>query len=180
MRDHEVIAEFYQVHIERGLLKPGDVPSTPQIAAEWVVRPRMAGEARALLVRDGFATRSISRKLPLGPISDMDYAWRFLPKVQPRNSDGCLLWDASVSGGYGQFHLNGRYVRAHRVAWEYRNGPVPEGLELDHVFARGCRSPLCVNTEHLEVVTRSENELRKYAAARWMASIRVSTELDDE
>lgn len=117
--------------------------------------------------------------LPLGPISHKAMRVRFMPKVLPMDLHGCLLWGASVSGEYGQFHLNGRYVRAHRVAWEYLHGPIPEDMEIDHVFARGCRSKLCVNPDHLEVVTASENRRRQHAARRWMAGIRVRTELDE-
>lgn len=47
--------------------------------------------------------------------------------------------------------------RAHIVAWTEANGPVPAGLELDHL----CRRRHCLAVHHLEPVTRSENELRK-------------------
>jgi hypothetical protein len=42
---------------------------------------------------------------------------------------------------------------AHRWAYEYSIGPIPEHLELDHL----CRSRNCVNPEHLEAVTHLEN-----------------------
>lgn len=47
--------------------------------------------------------------------------------------------------------------RVHRTAYIERYGPIPEGKELDHV----CRRRNCVRPEHLEPVTRSENERRK-------------------
>lgn len=52
--------------------------------------------------------------------------------------------------------------RAHIVAWEEVNGPVPPGFELDHL----CRRRNCRARHHLEPVTRAENERRKSAAWR--------------
>lgn len=75
---------------------------------------------------------------------------------------GCHEWGASLGGhGYGQFYfgmVDGRrkMMLAHRFAWEQLNGPVPSGLELDHL----CRNRRCVNPGHLELVTRRENCLR--------------------
>ena len=45
---------------------------------------------------------------------------------------------------------------AHRVAYELTNGPIPDGLELDHL----CRVRHCVNPSHIEAVTHRENTLR--------------------
>ena len=44
-------------------------------------------------------------------------------------------------------------VYAHRALYENVNGPVPYGLQLDHL----CRVPSCVNPDHLEPVTPAEN-----------------------
>ncbi|WP_228900115.1 HNH endonuclease signature motif containing protein [Streptomyces sp. DH1] len=106
---------------------------------------------------------------------------RFLEKIDPPNLDGCTLWNASTfGGGYGQFKIRGRSVLAHRVAWTLRHGPIPEGMEIDHVWARGCRSRRCVNTDHLEPVTTEENARRREAALRWRLGIWVRTELDED
>lgn len=70
---------------------------------------------------------------------------------------GCILWDhAFNSNGYGVVRHNGRLALAHRVAYETAVGPIPTGLELDHL----CRTPACVNPEHLEPVTHQENMRR--------------------
>lgn len=76
---------------------------------------------------------------------------RFIEKT-----DGCWEWKGHRShNGYGQFRLNTKQ-RAHRVAYELWVGPIPEGLELDHL----CRNPPCVRPDHLEPVTRQVNAQR--------------------
>jgi hypothetical protein len=57
--------------------------------------------------------------------------------------------------GYGKY--SGR--QAHRVVYETLAGPVPDGLELDHL----CRQKACVNPQHLEPVTHRENMRRRFA-----------------
>lgn len=86
---------------------------------------------------------------------------RLWPKVDRRGDDECWPWLASENGhGYGQFtvYIDGkmRARAAHRVVYQLLVGPIPEGLDLDHL----CRSRICVNPAHLEPVTRRENLLR--------------------
>lgn len=87
---------------------------------------------------------------------------RFWSKVE--RSPGCWRWTGSPSkgpcGGYGYFKVDGKRRRAHIVSYELLVGPVPKGLVLDHVAARGCTSKMCVNPAHLEPVTRAENARR--------------------
>jgi hypothetical protein len=52
--------------------------------------------------------------------------------------------------------VRGRQVRTHRFAWELLRGPIPEGLQIDHL----CRNPPCCNPAHMEVVTGRVNLLR--------------------
>lgn len=82
---------------------------------------------------------------------------RFLANVD-QQPDGCWLWKAGRTGtGYGAFYLRPRrQVRTHRYAYETFVGPIPEGLDLDHL----CRVRHCCNPEHLEPVTRRENLIR--------------------
>lgn len=90
-------------------------------------------------------------------------AQRFFAKTK-RVGD-CLLWTSGVqSRGYGCFSLGGgRSALAHRWAYEHKFGPIPDGLTIDHVKARGCTSKRCVDWRHLEAVTSRINTQR-YAA----------------
>ncbi len=79
----------------------------------------------------------------------------------------CWMWIESCQKGYGSFYLNGRKVGAHRFAYELLVGPVPDGLELDHLChndsgcAGGpCVHRRCVNPSHLEPVSHRENMIR--------------------
>ncbi len=79
---------------------------------------------------------------------------RFWRKVD--KTPACWLWtDTPNHDGYGRFKAD-RKIMAHRFAYEEANGPVPEGLELDHL----CRNRLCVRPDHLEAVTHTENVRR--------------------
>lgn len=80
---------------------------------------------------------------------------RLLRAVVERN--GCWIWpNAPDSDGYPIVKVGGRSRRAHRLFYEMLVGPIPDGLQLDHL----CRVRNCVNPEHLEPVTCRENVQR--------------------
>lgn len=86
---------------------------------------------------------------------------RFWSKVE--KTSGCWEWRAFRNArGYGQFGVGSlrdgtrRLVLAHRFAYEEERGPIPQGLELDHL----CRNPACVRPDHLEPVPHAENVRR--------------------
>ncbi len=97
------------------------------------------------------------------PISAKRIPGRSLPERLdglsiPEPFSGCVLWIGNVShGGYGQVNINKRQTYAHRAAYECRYGPIPEGLQLDHL----CRTRCCINPAHLEPVTPKENSVRR-------------------
>jgi len=88
---------------------------------------------------------------------------RLMARVEVE-AGGCWIWTGAVAGGgYGIIGTNDvtprgnpRPAYVHRVAYEHFVGPIKEGLEIDHL----CRTRRCVNPEHLEAVTHSENQRR--------------------
>ncbi len=75
-------------------------------------------------------------------------------------SGDCWEWDGFVrSDGYARGFHNGRRDYVHRLIWEILVGPIPKGLDIDHL----CRNRSCVNPDHLEPVTRGENLRRSHA-----------------
>lgn len=82
-----------------------------------------------------------------------EIAERYIPVTE----SGCWLWiGSSWQSGYGQWKIGRKLKRAHRVVYETLVGPIPDGLEPDHV----CRVRCCGNPAHLELVTSRENTLR--------------------
>ena len=82
---------------------------------------------------------------------------RFWSKVGYTDYDGCWRWKGTISDtGYGVLSINHKPNYAHRLAYQFMIGQIPEGLTLDHL----CRNRTCVNPAHLEPVTAGENVLR--------------------
>lgn len=102
------------------------------------------------------------------PDEAISVARRILSKVQtfdpPKgvNLKGpCVRFTgARHRNGYGLLRCGGQLLGAHRAAWLAFKGPIPAGMEIDHL----CRVKDCVNVDHLEVVTGAENRRRQAAA----------------
>lgn len=98
--------------------------------------------------------------------SEADRFWRKVDR-----GDGCWPWEGAVlASGYGKFWTGPRESRrcelAHRVAWHLTNGPIPAGMQIDHV----CFNKACVNPAHLEPVTPKINSQRAVDAGRRVVS----------
>lgn len=78
-----------------------------------------------------------------------------------RRAGDCTLWTGSHNNaGYGQMRDGGRSVLVHRWSYEQANGPIPHGLDIDHI----CHNTLCINPNHLRLATRKQNAEHKLKA----------------
>lgn len=91
---------------------------------------------------------------------------RFFSKVNVQPSmENCWEWIApSIGGhmGYGSFSVGPKRIYAHRFAYEYFHGPIPDGLIIRH----RCDNPACVNPWHLETGTHHDNVLDRVIRQR--------------
>lgn len=90
-----------------------------------------------------------------------------------RDFTKCWPWPGTKDRlGYGRFAYNDpdtkrtRAVSMHRVAYEAFRGPIPVGLELDHL----CCNRDCYNPTHLEAVTHAENVRRRDSRTKAVAA----------
>jgi hypothetical protein len=102
------------------------------------------------------------KTVPIPPIV------RIMRRVRIPTADGCWEWqgpkerDGYVRVGVGsRTDRTARRAYAHRITYEHYVGPIPDGLQLDHL----CRNRSCCNPAHLEPVTPLENTRRGTLAA---------------
>lgn len=100
---------------------------------------------------------------------------RFAARV---NGKGNAYWnyDGPKTKGYGIYHVEGIRIYAHCYVMEYTIGPPRDGLEADHK----CGNKACVNPQHLEYVTHSENMRRAAESHRNRYGKHWTTKLDIE
>ena len=91
----------------------------------------------------------IHENIPAVPM-DEDNLVRFMKNVD--KTDSCWLWTGSKNNGYGQIRFEGKVWIAHRLMYLHCHGELKNDLDICHI----CRNK-CVNPDHLEQKTRSEN-----------------------
>lgn len=96
----------------------------------------------------------------MGLLTNKDIQRLWSKVVQYPGESACWGWtDALSKAGYPYFSYGGRKgntVPAHRLLYELVIGPIPDGMDLDHL----CRNRWCVRPVHQEPVNRSRNLLR--------------------
>ena len=119
--------------------------------AELRARTRKPAVSGSFCQRHPEMLSGTERKLPAQKVTKMAHSEaQLLERRIVDGASGCWLWTGPLNNkGYGR--SGDGY--AHRRSYEIFTGPIPEGLEIDHL----CRNRRCVNPEHLEAVTHVEN-----------------------
>lgn len=93
----------------------------------------------------------------------------FWAKVDTRGPDECWQWKSArfkkknKQMGYGRHAGSGPFTYAHRCAWIFTFGPIPDGKLIMHK----CDNVLCCNPSHLQVGTDRENIADMKAKGRY-------------
>lgn len=79
------------------------------------------------------------------------------------NNQECWNWtEGTTIGGYGNFIYHGDNIKAHRMTYILAKGPIPDGLQVQHL----CNNPMCCNPNHLELGDELKNSQYKYQCDR--------------
>lgn len=88
--------------------------------------------------------------------------YRLLSRLSVDGDSGCWQWlGHTTKDGYGRINADGKSRGVHRVMFEREYGPIPDGLQIDHL----CRNRRCANPDHMEAVSPAENTRRGLAGA---------------
>lgn len=111
-----------------------------------------------------YAGRPLRPTVPSGLIPEATRESRFWAKVDTAGGiDACWPWSGNrIAKGYGIFTHRGRNAGAHRTAYQYAVGQIPDGLWVLH----RCDNPPCCNPAHLWLGTATDNNRDMIAKGR--------------
>ena len=107
---------------------------------------------------------------------DMVNRLKWVEAVRHPELGPCWEWAKSrmkLRGGYGQVRIEGRTLKAHRVAYGLWVGSIPNG----HCVLHRCDNPPCINPDHLFTGTHRDNALDKVAKGRGVNPIRYGEDV---
>lgn len=111
--------------------------------------------------------------MPKGVYNRKPIEERLLESCLRCDTTGCFLYTGHLDRyGYGQISQDGKTRSVHKIAWELKNGPVPDGMEVCHTCDE--KYPIdskenrrCCEITHLYLGTRKENAERMSQLGRW-------------
>jgi hypothetical protein len=143
----------------RSLLRP-DATGSDRFRDVWASLYRDHGmSTRQIAQHFDYSYRTVARQIqkagittPLGRSRQQTVKERFDDKVD-RSAD-CHLWTGATDlNGYGKLNVGGETRGAHRLAYQWEHGDIPDGRMIDHT----CNNKSCVNPDHLRLVAPEEN-----------------------
>lgn len=89
-------------------------------------------------------------------------------EAKATRSDGCLLLPSYKNAKYAAIEVRGKTMKAHRLVWLVRRGPIAAGQQVCH----SCDTPNCCNVEHMFLGTAKENSDDKLRKGRQVRGVR--------
>jgi hypothetical protein len=119
--------------------KPTETPSFAPLARCGLKQAVLKNSWRNVVIDDGIKRRLLDR----------------CEEHQGRYADTpCWCWTGQKDlGGYGRITYRGQTRGVHRLAYEYWIGPIPEGMQVNHI----CNIRECFRPEHLKLGTQRSN-----------------------
>jgi hypothetical protein len=115
---------------------------------------------------------------------------KVIDRIEPQEN-GCW-WYPTVLGdkGYSTTRIGWPIVKGakvHRLSWIYYKGDIPEGMVIDHLChnlktckgGNTCEHRRCVNPEHLQLVSESENSAKTVRVLKYKTHCKWGHKLEN-
>lgn len=117
-------------------------------------------------------------------MEDWSYYFNYDPETGKLYWRVSTSWRVTVGDEAGSVHPNMGYVIvglkcrhfvAHRIIWEMHNGPIPKGMQVDHINHirydnRLCNLRLVTQADNHKNMTRQSNNVSKIPGVYWDAT----------